>query len=168
VSRDESTKGEFVETAQRKTTIFGRGGGSTLRVLGEAVSCKVTAEMTGGAYSLFEIAVPPGGGPPSHVQHHDDECLFVLEGEFEFLTDGETVRVGPGSLAYVPKGSLHAYENIGGVPGRLIAIHTPGGVHERFFEEIGGEADTAKITAAAARHGIEVPPPLEEERGRRG
>lgn len=153
----------------RKTTALGRGGGRKVRVLGEVVAYKVTADMTGGAYSMFEVAVPPGDGPPLHVQHHEDECFYVLEGEFEFLADGGTAKAG--SLVYIPKGSLHTYKNVGGVPGRLLAIHTPGGVHESFFEEIGEEEDEekpsaanlppdiGKIIAVAARHGIEVPPP---------
>lgn len=161
-----------METTHRKTTRLGRGEGRKVRVLGEMVAYKVTADMTGGAYSLFEVAAPPGSGPPPHVQHHEDECFYVLEGEFEFLADGETMKAGPGSLVYVPKGSLHTYKNAGSVPGRLLAIHTPGGIHERFFEEIGEEADEPsaanlppdfeRIIAAAARRGIEVPPPPSE------
>jgi mannose-6-phosphate isomerase-like protein (cupin superfamily) len=146
------------------------GDGRSMRVLGEVVTCKITSERTGGAYSLFEVVSEPGGGPPPHVQHREDEAFYVLEGEYEFLDDdGRTIRVGKGSLVYVPKGTLHTYKNINDKPGRMLVSQTPGGLHERFFEEIGelatdgcrqvseGSVDIEKIAVIAAEYGIEIP-----------
>ena len=98
----------------------------------------------------------------------------MLEGEYEFLDDdGHTMRAVTGSLVYVPKGNLHAYKNVGTTPGRMLVSQTPGGLHERFFEEIGqegqdkskltlsrGQLDDEKIGAIAATYGIEIPSPL--------
>jgi quercetin dioxygenase-like cupin family protein len=164
-----------VEIKDRKdqgTARVGPGEGQALWVLGELVTYKVTAEQTDGAYSLFEIASWPGGGPPPHVQRHEDECFYVLEGEYEFLDDGRTTRAGAGTLIYVPKGTLHTYKNVGDGVGRMLVSQTPGGLHERFFEELGepaadktvppetqGPPDVARIVAVAARYGIEIPPP---------
>ena len=64
----------------------------------------------------------------------------MLEGEYEFLDDGHTIRIGAGPLIYVPKGNLHAHKNVGDKPGRMLVIQTPGGLHERFFEELGEPA----------------------------
>jgi mannose-6-phosphate isomerase-like protein (cupin superfamily) len=102
-------------------------GSKSLWVLGELVTYKVTAEQTGGAYSLFEVVTRPGGGPSPHVQHQEDECFYVLEGEFEFLNNGDVVGVGAGSLVYVPRGNLHTYKNVGSEPGRILMSQTPGG-----------------------------------------
>jgi mannose-6-phosphate isomerase-like protein (cupin superfamily) len=147
-------------------------GGKSLWVLGELVTYKTTSDQTGGAYSLFEVESRPGAGPPPHVQHREDESFWILEGEYDFVIEGHTTRAGVGSLVYVPKGNLHAYKNAGDGPGRLLLSQTPGGSHERFFEEIGkpaadepgsqfleGEPEMAKLAAVAARHGIEIPPP---------
>ena len=149
------------------------GEGRSLLVLGELVTYKTTSKRTGGAYSLFEVVSEPGGGPPPHVQHREDESFYVLEGEYEFLNDdGHTVRVGVGSLVYVPKGNLHTYKNVGTTPGRMLVSQTPGGLHECFFEEIGEKAqyeskltvarsqlDAERVMAIAATYGIEIPPP---------
>jgi len=154
-------------------THLGSGEGSkSLWVLGELVTYKVTAEQTGGAYSLFEVVTQPGGSPSPHVQHQEDECFYVLEGEFEFLNNDVVVGASAGSLVYVPRGNLHTYKNVGSEPGRMLASQTPGGLHERFFEELGEEAqdstippvmegppDIERIVAIAARYGIEVLPP---------
>jgi mannose-6-phosphate isomerase-like protein (cupin superfamily) len=145
-------------------------GGKPLWVFGELVTYKITSDQTGGAYSLFEVASQPGeGGQPPHVQHREDEAFYVLEGEYEFVVEGRTMRVGAGSLIYVPRGNLHAHKNTGEVLGRLLVSQTPGGLHERFFERIGqpvaGESwppvsedpqDMRRIRAIAAEYGIKI------------
>ncbi len=156
------------------TTHLGSGEGSkSLWVLGELVAYKIISYQTGGAYSLFEVVTQPEeGGPPPHVQHREDEAFYVLEGEYEFHVEDRTLRVGEGSLIYVPRGNLHAHNNVGEGIGRMLMSQTPGGLHERFFEEIGEEAvdksippvmegppDVGRIMAIAARYGIEIPPP---------
>jgi mannose-6-phosphate isomerase-like protein (cupin superfamily) len=108
-----------------------------LQVLDELVTYKIPSRQTGGAYTLFEVTTQPGAGPPAHVQHREDECFYVLEGDYEFLIGGEVLRVGAGSLLYVPKGTLHSHKNVGEGVGRMLVIQTPGGLYESFFEEVG-------------------------------
>jgi mannose-6-phosphate isomerase-like protein (cupin superfamily) len=150
-----------------------RGEGRSMWIFGELVTYKVTAEQTGGAYSLFEVmSRPEEGGLPLHVQHREDESFYVLEGEYEFVVEGRTINAGAGSLIYVPKGNLHAHNNVGEDIGRMLVSQTPGGSHERFFEEIGEETkdgstppgsedppDMESIAKIAAEYGIEMPLP---------
>src|SRR4028118_754578 len=134
-----------------RAAYVGPGEGRAVWVLGgQLLTYKVTAEQTGGAYSLFEGTVPPGGGAPPHIHHREDEGFYVVEGEFEFSRVGETMRAGPGSLVYVPRGSLHAFSNVGEGRGTLLLSQTPGGLHERFFEEVGEEATDPTTPPAAA------------------
>ncbi len=148
-------------------------GRRSLWVLSELVTYKIPSQQTGGAYSLFEIETPPGSGPPPHVQHREDESFYVLEGEYEFQVDGCILRVGAGSLLYVPKGSLHTHKKVGEGIGRMMVTQTPGGLYERFFEEVGkavdGEAgplafedqpDVGRIVTIGVQYGIEIPPPI--------
>ena len=137
-----------MEAKDWSTIHLGPREGRAVRMSGaQVVTTKVSTEQTGGAYSLFEVEVRPGGGSASHIQHRDDECLYVLDGEFEFLDDdGSTTRVGPGSVLYVPKGNLHRYRNIGEKTGRLLVVHTPGGSHELFLEEAGEPAPNGSVS----------------------
>jgi mannose-6-phosphate isomerase-like protein (cupin superfamily) len=137
--------------------------------------CKITGYRTGGAYSLFEVVTQPGSGPPPHVQHREDESFYVLEGEFEFLDEGRTINAGAGSLIYVPKGNLHANYNVGEEPGRMLVNQTPGGLYERFFEEMKDRSaapvsedpsDMERIAKIAAEYGIEMPSPGRSYNGR--
>ena len=61
----------------------------------------------------------------------------MLEGEYEFLSGEETLRVGAGSLLYIPKGTLHAHRGVGEGISRMLVTQTPGGLYEHFFEEVG-------------------------------
>jgi quercetin dioxygenase-like cupin family protein len=155
------------------------GGGRSLWVLGELVTYKVTSDQTGGAYSLFKVTTQSGGDVLPHVQHREDEAFYVLEGEYEFLVEGHTIRAGAGSLLYVPKGTLHAHKNVGEGAGRMLVGQTPGGLYEHFFEEVGEEVpsrvvvpsvkevppEAARIVMTAARYGIEIALPRELRSG---
>jgi quercetin dioxygenase-like cupin family protein len=159
-----------VEEKDHSTTQVGPREGRLLWVLGELVTRKVASEQTGGAYSLFEVVTQPQVGPPPHIQHREDECFYVLEGEYEFLVEGRTLRMPAGSLLYVPKGNLHAHKNVGEGTGRMLVSQTPGGLHERFFEELGEPAkdtlspvseeppNVQRIGTIAAKYGIEISP----------
>jgi mannose-6-phosphate isomerase-like protein (cupin superfamily) len=148
-------------------------GRRTLWVLGELVTYKVSSQMTGGAHAMFEVATRAGAGASPHVQHREDECFYVLEGEYEFLVESRTSRVRAGSLLYIPKGTLHGHESVGERAGRMLITQTPGGLYERFFEEVGkpvggkaellilkDESEVANIAAIAAKYGIEIPLPV--------
>jgi uncharacterized cupin superfamily protein len=41
--------------------------------------------MTGKHSSMVIETSSPGGGPPSHIHHNEDETLIVLEGEYQVL-----------------------------------------------------------------------------------
>jgi quercetin dioxygenase-like cupin family protein len=153
-------------------------GRRSLWVFGELMTHKIAGYRTGGAYALFGVTTPPGAGPPLHVQHREDESFYVLEGEYEFLVEGSTLRAEAGSLLYVRKGTLHAHKNVDGAMAKMLVNQTPGGSYERFFEKVGkpadadpgplvieDHADAAGIGGIAAEYGIEIPPPFAKEVG---
>jgi mannose-6-phosphate isomerase-like protein (cupin superfamily) len=144
-----------------------------LWVFNEFVTHKIPSHRTGGAYAHFEVATRPGAGPPPHIHHREDEAFYVLEGDYECLIGGETLRVGADSLLYFPKGTLHAHRAIGGAVGRMLVTQTPGGLYERFFDEVGkpvehegrplvseSQPDMRSIVQVAAEHGIEILVPI--------
>ena len=171
----EAGQGEFGKGAAH---VPPGGDEASLWVLGELLTRKVPSQRTGGAYSLFEVSTQPGSGPPPHVQHRADEAFYVLEGEYEFLVDGNTLRAGSGSLVYVPKGTMHAHRNVGELLGRMLATHTPGDLYEHFFESAGRPADVDDVEPpasevrpheekwvgeVASEFGIEIPPPVVDQ-----
>ncbi len=142
-------------------------------MLGDQVTFKALAADTAGAYTLFELRTAPGAGSAPHLQHHEDEAFFVLEGTYSALIGDERVELGAGSYVFVPRGTIHALMNIGTGPARMLIMITPGGNHELFLAEIGEliEDPTAfspglppsetRIALAAARYGVEFSPDLD-------
>lgn len=146
------------------------GEGKALWAAGELVTLKVVGEDTEGAYSLVEETWPPQVGPPPHIHHTQDETFYVLEGELEFVVEGDTIRAAAGSLIRIPRGFLRTYKNVGTGPARSIVLFTPGGF-EGFFEEVGepatdpsspppaGLPDVERLLAIAPKYGLDIPPP---------
>ncbi len=146
--------------------------GPTRRVLADIVTVKALAADTGGAYSLFECRTAPAQGTLPHRQRYEEETFYVLEGTYTFVLDDQRIEVHPGDYVFVPRGTIHAFTNTGETVGRVLVLVTPGGIHERFFTELGepvppstlptappGEPDVCHIVAVAQKYGIEILPP---------
>jgi mannose-6-phosphate isomerase-like protein (cupin superfamily) len=73
----------------------------------------------------LEISYGPdfeGVDPHTHPDHTDS--FYVLEGEVEFLQDGEWHRSGPGTFLSVPPNVEHGFRPCG-LSFRLLNFHTP-------------------------------------------
>ena len=93
-----------------------------------------TANETDGGYFLVEAIVPPGGGPPFHVQTREEEAFYVLEGQLSFYgEDGETVA-GPGTYLKIAGGDKHRFRNNSEATARMLFFFTPAGI-EGLFDE---------------------------------
>src|SRR5215212_5466994 len=108
-------------------------GGTVANPLGGEVVFKVRGEQSGGRLTAFETLVPPGEGPPLHTHAHEDESLYVVEGEVRFALGDYVNAASAGSYAFVPRGTPHTFQNVGARPARLLIHFTPSGM-ERFFE----------------------------------
>jgi quercetin dioxygenase-like cupin family protein len=129
------------------------GKGRVYSVLGDKITCKLSGDESGDAFSIFEVSVPPLGGPPPHIHLHEEEAYYVLVGEFEFQHGDRTVSASAGAFVHFSRGALHTYRNVGTEPGRLLAIFSPAGV-EHYFEamdELARQEPTDSDSSAAAR-----------------
>jgi quercetin dioxygenase-like cupin family protein len=106
-----------------------------LAVVGDTYSVLVAGAETAGRYTLIDMHVPQGGGPPPH-RHDFEEMFTVLAGEIEVTFRGETVTVGAGETVNVPANAPHRFTNAAAAPARLLCMCTPAG-QEEFFAEIG-------------------------------
>lgn len=93
----------------------------------------VPGSASNGAFAIYEDVVQAGVGPPRHIHHSQDEVFFVLDGSFDIEVDGRLSNAIPGDVAYVPRGSVHAFKNVGNAAGRLRYIFTPAGDTEAMF-----------------------------------
>jgi quercetin dioxygenase-like cupin family protein len=127
------------------------GEGRSRWAFGDRYTVKSGEYNTGKSLYLIEALVPPGGGPPAHIHHWEEEAFYVLEGTVEILDDTEKVQAGAGSFTYVPRGTVHGFKNVGADPCKMLIMVLPGG-KDRFFLEVGVSADDGR------------PPPPESQR----
>jgi mannose-6-phosphate isomerase-like protein (cupin superfamily) len=113
-----------------------------------------THEQTGGTLGLFRQTIAPNSGPPTHIHQNEDEFFYVVSGEFSIKVGERTVSAPARSVVFVPRGTAHAFRNVGTQPGELLEGVTPGGF-EKMFEERQG-VDAATNRALMKKHNMEV------------
>lgn len=142
------------------------GEGPTIQgPAGGPLTFKVHGSESDGSLTVFENVIAPGDGPPLHTHEAQDESWYVLEGELRFKL-GDTMQAAPaGSFVFVPRGTVHAFQNVGRAPARILVIFTPAGM-EPFFERFaelpaGRPIDPGVFARLGSEVGMEVVgPPL--------
>ena len=109
----------------------------TYALLGQIVKFHAFPAERDGKYCLVEAIVPPGAGAPPNSHAGETESFFVLDGEVEFMVEGQTQRLGAGGFTMVPDGALHAFTAVGDGPARILIVNAPGNMHDAFFTGIG-------------------------------
>ena len=115
-----------------------------LSLVGNTYTVLVSGEDTAGQYSLVDIYVPPGGGPPPH-RHDFEESFTVLEGEIEATFRGQKLTVRTGQVIQIPANAPHQFRNASSLPARLLCLCSPAAL-EGMYREIGVEVPTRTST----------------------
>jgi quercetin dioxygenase-like cupin family protein len=122
-----------------------------LGVVGDTYTILLSGRDTGGRYTLIDMHVPSGGGPPPH-RHDFEEMFSVLDGEIELTVRGETSTAQTGDTVNIPANSPHVFRNASDRPARLLCLCAPPG-QEDFFREVGVPLVHRTHGAAPARRG---------------
>ena len=136
------------------------GEGNRVRAFGNEIEFMLSGEQTGDSLTVGMASVPVGNGPPPHVHHSEDELFLILEGEYRIYLNGDWTPVGPGTVVYLPRGSVHTFQVVGDKPGRHWTLQTPSGF-ERYFAQAGeilaapGKPDLARLAAVTKEYGAE-------------
>ena len=136
---------EPTHTSYRDAETMAFPGAITLKVL-------LSGTQTDGSQAVFEDIVEPGIGPGRHIHHGQDETFFFLEGVFD--------------VAFVPRGTVHAFKNVGEARGRLRYVFSPALTVEDMFRSFfaalqEGDLSPKAMSDIALEHGQEfVGPPL--------
>ena len=117
-------------------------------LVGDTYTILVTGQHTAGKYTLIDMHVPPGGGPPPH-RHDFEEMFTVLDGEVRVTFRGQTITALAGQTINVPANAPHSFTNATRAPSRLLCMCAPAG-QEEFFTLVGQPVATR----------TQAPPPL--------
>ena len=77
-------------------------------LVGDTYTILIGGEDTAGKYTLIDMHVPPGGGPPPH-RHDFEEMFTVLDGEVEVTFRGATMKLTAGETVNVPANAPHSF-----------------------------------------------------------
>ena len=138
-----------------------------IRVGRDQIRFKVTSEQSGGEVAVFEVRMPPGGGPPMLHRHEPLELYRVLSGELAIYLEGKdgsvTRRVaGPGAVVPIGAGLEHTVRNESDEEAEAVVVFSPGAPMERFARAAAELASEEDVIAGARAHGIEVTRSIEE------
>ena len=130
-----------------------------ISLAGDTYTILLTGADTAGRFTIIDMHVPPGGGPPPH-RHDFEETFTVLDGEIEATFRGVTSVIGAGETINVPANAPHFFHNASDASARLLCTCSPPG-QEEFFMAIGDrvtsrtapppELDDAAMAARMAR-----------------
>lgn len=148
---------------------LGNGEGESLWFFNTLMTVKAGGSDTKDAFTLIEVEVPVGQGPPPHIHRNEEEGFYILDGEVEITCGDQTWSGTAGAFALLPRGIAHAFQIYGDRPARMLQITSPA-QFERFAAEMGEPAPTMTIPPPTAvdidklmrivpRYGIEMLPP---------
>jgi quercetin dioxygenase-like cupin family protein len=124
------------------------GGLPHIGLVGDTYTILVAGRDTAGKYTLIDMHVRPGGGPPPH-RHDFEEMFTVLDGEVRVTFRGETIVARAAETTNVPANAPHSFTNASDAPSRLLCLCAPAG-QEEFITLVGQPVATR----------TEAPPPL--------
>jgi quercetin dioxygenase-like cupin family protein len=104
-------------------------------IVGDTYTILLPGEATAGRFTLIDMHIPPGGGPPPH-RHDFEESFTIVEGELQATFRGKKSTVKAGETINIPANAPHQFHNASTQPVRLLCICSPAG-QENFFRELG-------------------------------
>ena len=86
-----------------------------VRQNGKNTSRAILRGLTHSGFPIELHETELGAGLAPHPPHHHvhEEIVIVLEGTLEFMVNGATSKLGPGSVAYLASNDEHGFRNIG-------------------------------------------------------
>ena len=94
-----------------------------LGLVGDTYTILIKGDDTAGKYTLIDMLVPPGGGPPPH-RHDFEEMFSVLEGEVEVTFRGEKLVAKAGETGLLTiwvSGWVFSFRRLS-MPGQVLQI----------------------------------------------
>jgi mannose-6-phosphate isomerase-like protein (cupin superfamily) len=144
---------------------FPPGEGKSYKLGRMTMTFKTTANQGWNAYTVCEAIEPPESGAGYHRHVTYDETFIICEGRYDFRLDGKVLKLGPGDVVFVPRGTPHGFLSTGPETGRQIIISSPGGIFDAMLAEV-TTLDTGsarrqasdEVHVIAAKYGVEFLP----------
>lgn len=132
--------------------------GVVWNILGQTYMLKEESESC----FTFETLFPVGTFVPPHIHPTQDEFIYMLDGTFELMLDGQTHHAKTGDLVRMPMGIPHGIFNKSEDAVKALFWVSPALSLRQLFDKIHNLADPEEVVRLAAQHEVEfLPPPPE-------
>ena len=88
---------------------------------------------------LCRATLPAGEGHNFHTHPELEEIIYVLEGQVEQWVEREKRLLGPGEVAHIPRGIVHATFNLTAHDAVILAILSPAAAKGPFLVDVSGD-----------------------------
>jgi quercetin dioxygenase-like cupin family protein len=133
-------EGACTVTDRRVTAHLGRASLSNSGwYLNQLITFLATGKDTGGQFALLRVHAVQGAEAPAHVHAHEDETIYLLEGELTISVSGEELHARPGDIVTIPRGVEHAIRHDAAEVTYLLHFSPAG--FERYFHEMSEPAE---------------------------
>jgi quercetin dioxygenase-like cupin family protein len=88
---------------------------------------------------ICRAVLPAGEGHNFHTHPELEEVIYVLEGHVEQWVEKEKRLLGPGEVAHIPKGIVHATFNPTAHDAVILAILSPAAAQGPFMVDVSQE-----------------------------
>jgi quercetin dioxygenase-like cupin family protein len=141
--------------------------GEFLWFLNSLVRIGVSSREGTDGLCVMEHCVRHGDSPPLHRHETEDEFFHILKGEFRFVLDGQSQRIGPGAMVLAPKGSQHTYRAESPDGGCFVTV-TRGEDFERFVRALSRPAERRELPPPSGPPSPEAMQAIEATASERG
>ena len=115
---------------------------------------------TNGSLDMFEMDVAEDGlMPVPHYHRNWDETIYGLRGTLMFDVGGKPITLSPEDTLFIPRGTVHGFENRSGKLATCLCVLTPGVLGAEYFRELStvvaaGKPDPEVLREIMLRHGL--------------
>jgi mannose-6-phosphate isomerase-like protein (cupin superfamily) len=107
----------------------------------------------------WHALLPPGTFVPPHIHPAQDEFIYMFEGKFDLVLDGQSATATAGDLIRLPRGMPHGLFNHGQSNITCLFWVSPTRLLWDLFQAIDNVPDPAEVVRLAALHEVNFLPP---------
>ncbi len=123
-------------------------------VLGQTYVPKSYCESSMG----WHATLPKGTFVPPHIHPEQDEFVYILSGELEYMLDGQEGVAKPGDTLCMPKRIVHGLFNRTDTDVTALFWVSPSDRLWTLFSILDGMKDPEQVVAESAKYGVEFLP----------
>ena len=99
---------------------------------GSKFTIKILTSESNNKYTVLDISHPPNIGPANHKHPNGPETFYIVEGQYEFFLDDESIMASVGDVICVPTNVTHRF--VTGKNGGHVFVVSPPNLEFYFWE----------------------------------